>query len=91
LKEKSNPEEEFRCSVLGIFPVAGVRVRVIVPSFNLDRVYIVQEVSTHLGQTDIGISDLILSNNKPASRWKIPFQNVNEIQKMKQFLKRRRL
>lgn len=91
LKEKSNPEEEFRCSVLGIFPVAGVRVRVIVPSFNLDRVYIIQEVSTHLGQNDIGSSDLILSNNKPASRWKIPFQNVNEIQKMKQFLKRRRL
>ena len=91
LKGKSNPEEELRCSVLGILPEVGTRVRIIVPSFNLDKIYIIQEITTHLGKINIGNSDLVLSNNKPISRWKIPFQNVGEILKMKQFFKRRRL
>jgi hypothetical protein len=86
LKEISQSDEELRCSIYGILPTVGINSHIIIPTFRLDKVLTIQEVSTRIGQENIGKSDLTLSNKKPLRKWKIPFQNVREIELMKKKL-----
>ena len=86
LRKLSLPEEGIRCSTIGILPRVGYKARVMLPTFRVDKIYAIQEAGTTIGQDNIGISNLTLSERKIEKRWKIPFKNVEEIQIMKKVL-----
>jgi len=90
LRDLGPENEEIDCSIIGLFPEIGSKVRVILPSFGLDKEFIIQEAKIRIGPNGYGNSSLVLSKKRINRRWTIPFKNVMEINKMKVLIKRRR-